>query len=464
MKNKITLLITSSILALIALSAIQAYLISNTYVLKKDAFIKETDDALESFEKIKKLDSISNVWKEDLRNHLNDYKSNRITKAEALSRFFIKTDSLNSIYNKYHQQELKKLDLGYDVDFRKNLINIVIINGDKHDTIFSSNKNNPKKLFGKNFNTSDGYQVNKSFWYTESQYIHLDDDNVKTASYDLEVSTLSYIQIKDWKNIVYGRMAAIFIGSVLLFLFVIGLMYYSIKNLVTQKKIAEIKTDFINNITHELKTPLATLSIATKSLKNDTIKKTPSAFNNTLNIVERQNERLQKLIDQVMTNSLSSKDIVLNKEQIVDNTYFNNLLEDFKLSKQHNNLTINNQIYNAEILIRLDKFHFATAIINILENAVKYSKDQTEITFKTILKNGNYCLIISDNGIGISEKNQQYLFDKFYRVNDGDVHNVKGLGLGLYYTNQIIKAHNGSVTIDSQVNKGTTFSIKIPVN
>ena len=214
MKNKITLLITSSILALIALSAIQAYLISNTYVLKKDAFIKETDDALESFEKIKKLDSISNVWKEDLRNHLNDYKSDRITKAEALSRFFIKTDSLNSIYNKYHQQELKKLDLGYDVDFRKNLINIVIINGDKHDTIFSSNKNNPKKLFGENFNTSDGYQVNKSFWYTESQYIHLDDDNVKTASYDLEVSTLSYIQIKDWKNIVYGRMAAIFIGLI----------------------------------------------------------------------------------------------------------------------------------------------------------------------------------------------------------------------------------------------------------
>ena len=464
MKNKITILIIASVLGLIALSSIQAYLISNTYELKKKAFIKETDNALEGIFNRTELDSLSNVWKEDLRIYLNDYKSNRITKAEVLNRFFTKTDSLNTLHEKYFQEKLMDINLGYDVKLKQNLTSIVIIDGKKTDTIYPLKSELKSKIFGHDFNTNEGHKINFSSWFTESEYIHQKDGKIITDTYDLEVKNVSYIQIKDWKRIVYGRMAGLFFGSLLLFLFVIGLLYYSIKNLVTQKKIAEIKTDFINNITHELKTPLATLSIATKSLKNETIKANPDAFNNTINIVNRQNERLQKLIDQVMTNSLSNEDIVLHKEQVIDNMYFNNVIEDFKLSKQHNGLTINNEIHTAEILLRLDKFHFATALLNILENAVKYSTEPTIITFKTELKNGNYCLKIKDNGIGISEKNQKHLFDKFYRVSDGDVHDVKGLGLGLFYTNQIIKAHQGTITIDSQLKKGTTFTIKIPVN
>ena len=464
MKNKITLLIMASVLGLIALSSIQAYLISNTYQLKKKAFIKETDDALEGIQDINQIDSLSVVWKEDLRNHLNDYKSSRISKAEVLSRFFTKTDSLNRVFKTLFEQELKRINLGYAVEYKQELTSIVIIEGSKTDTIFPSSTEFKAKIFGSDFNSKNGHRVNISSWYTESEYIHQKEGKIVTDAYDLEVKNINYIQIKDWKRIVYGRMALLFFGSVLLFLFVIGLLYYSIKNLVTQKKIADIKTDFINNITHELKTPLATLSIATKTLKNEAIKANPDAFKNTVNIVDRQNERLQKLIDQVMTNSLSNEEIVLNKEQVVDNLYFNDIIEDFKLAKQHTNLTVINEIYTAEILLRLDKFHFATALLNILENAVKYGKEHTIITFKTDLRNGNYCVIISDNGIGVSEKNQKYVFDKFYRVSDGNVHDVKGLGLGLYYTHQIIKAHQGSISMTSQLNKGTTFTIKIPVN
>jgi signal transduction histidine kinase len=464
MKNKITILIIASVLGLIALSSIQAYLISNTYELKKKAFIKETDNALEGFDYRNELDSLNGVWKEDLRNHLNDYQSNRISKAEILNKFFTKTDSLNLLHKSYFQEKLKSIDLDYYVDYKEVIKSIVIIDGSNSDTIFPLKNEIRSKIFGSEFDTKDGHQINTSIWFTESEYIYQKGGKVITDSYDLEVRDVTYIQMKDWKRIVFGRMASLFFGSLLLFLFVIGLLYYSIKNLITQKKIAEIKTDFINNITHELKTPLATLSIATKSLKNDTIKSNPDAFSNTIDIVNRQNQRLQKLIDQVMTNSLSNEEIVLNKEQVIDNKYFKNIIEDFKLSKQHNNLTIINEIYSSEILLRIDKFHFATAILNILENAVKYSAENPKITFKTKLKSGNYCLFISDNGIGISEKNQKHLFDKFYRVSDGDVHDVKGLGLGLYYTSQIINAHQGSISIDSELNKGTTFTIKIPVN
>lgn len=350
------------------------------------------------------------------------------------------------------------------MDYKINIESIVILDRNENDTIYNVNKNQDIRLFGEDFDESESHVVNTSRWFSEHDFIEQQGDEVNMSNFNLEVKTVSSVLIKDWKRIVYGRMASLFIGSALLFLFVIGLMYYSIKNLITQKKIADIKTDFINNITHELKTPLATLSIATKSLKSDKIKSNTAAFDNTLHIVGRQNERLQKLIDQVLTNSLSNEALVLNKEQVIDNKYFNNILEDFKLSTQHTHLTIINDIYKPEVLLRLDKFHFATAILNILENAVKYGKSNTKIVIKTEIGNGNYAIIISDNGIGISEKHQKQIFDKFYRVSEGDLHEVKGLGLGLYYTHQIIKAHKGSININSELNKGTTFIIKIPLN
>lgn len=462
--NKISFLIIASIFALLALSTIQGYLVMNSYQLKKDAFILETDKALEGFELLTVIDSISDIWNEDLKNSINDYKSERISKAEAFESFFSKVNRLNSVHKIFYDRYLKQLNLGYHVDYQKRISEIIIFDGKKADTIFPINNSNSKTLFGVNFDIKNGYQVNKSTWVTQNEYIHEKDGEVITDVYDLHVRTLNYIQIKDWKTIVLNRMMLLLIASFSIFLFVIGLLFYSIKKLISQKKIGDIKTDFINNITHELKTPLATLSIATKSLQNESIKKVPEAFDNTVNIIERQNNRLQKLIDQVMTNSLSSSQLVLRKEKVVDNQYFNNLIEDFKLSVHLKNVVLESEISSKDVLLRLDTFHFSTAILNVLDNAVKYGVDKTKIVLKTELKNNNYIISVLDNGIGIPEKNQQQIFDKFYRVSVGDVHDVKGLGLGLYYTNQIIKAHNGSISIKSTLNKGTTFTIKIPVN
>ena len=462
MKNKITILIITSILALIALSSIQGYLIYNTYQLKRSAFIKETDDAMSDIHLQQPLDDLFDNWGEDLKNHLADYKNDRISKDEVIRRLTIKADSNNIFYNKVYKEELEKLAFGYDVNYKTILKDIVIIEGSKRDTIVKSASNT--RLFGQAFDSRGAIVINKSRWYSEHDFIQPIGDDIQTSTYNLEVKTEQLILIKDWKSIVFKRMALLLFASLLLFLFVIGLLYYSIKNLITQKKITEVKTDFINNITHELKTPLATLSIATKSLKNKNILATPEALNNTVEIVERQNNRLQKLIDQVLTNSLSSKELVLSKEHIIDNEYFTNLISDFKLSVQHTSLNIKNEVYAPEVMLRIDKFHFTTALLNILENAVKYGNDNIEIILKTELKNGNYCIAISDNGNGISEKNQKQIFDKFYRVIDGNVHDVKGLGLGLYYTSQIINAHQGTITTESELKKGTRFQIKIPVN
>jgi signal transduction histidine kinase len=160
---------------------------------------------------------------------------------------------------------------------------------------------------------------------------------------------------------------------------------------------------------------------------------------------------------------LSAANLVLNKEQVVDNQFFENLIADFKLAHQHGNVKVINEVYPSEVLLRLDRFHFTTAIMNLLENAVKYGKDETIIKVSTQVKNGLYIIEISDNGIGIAPNDQKAIFDKFYRAGDSNIHDVKGLGLGLYFTHQIVKAHQGTINIESIVDEGTTFSIKLPV-
>jgi len=251
--------------------------------------------------------------------------------------------------------------------------------------------------------------------------------------------------------------------SILLFLFLVGLVIYAIKNLIKEKKIADVKTDFINNITHELKTPLATLSNAAKSLKKEDTQNSVESFDSTLEIIDRQKVRLEKLIDQILTKGLSSEGVIPTKEAMLDTTYFNELIGDFKLSVQDKNVDVHAKMEFREVELHIDKFMFTTALLNILENAVKYGKNPVGIMIRTYLREDQYEITIHDNGIGIHPREQKKVFDKFYRVTSEDVSEVKGLGLGLFYSRQIIKAHNGSISLESKVDKGTTFTIRIPL-
>lgn len=464
MKNKITILIIASIATLIALSGIQAYLIENAYQLKKSAFIQETDDAISDIDNHPELDSLVDIIGEDLRTNLGDYENKRITKDEVIRRLRIKGDSINTPYMKRYNKELDVIDLGYKIRYKREITSIVVFNGQENDTIFPLPSQQSGTVLGEDFQDEDSHVIKSARTFTEFDFISQQNDSVFTNTFDVELKTKDVILISDWKSIVFRRLAILLICSVLLFLFVVGLLYYSIKNLINQKKITEIKTDFINNITHELKTPLATLGVASKTLKNEEIRNSSEAFNHTLNIVDRQNTRLQKLIDQVLTNSLSANDIVLSKDTVVDNEYFTDLIADFQLSTQQRQLSIINNVCTEEVLLRIDAFHFTTALFNILENAVKYGNDQTEIIIETSLKGNEYSIQITDNGQGIATEDLAQIFDKFYRVSHGNVHNVKGLGLGLYYTSQIVNAHEGKIRVQSEIEKGTTFTILIPIN
>ncbi|QCX01749.1 HAMP domain-containing histidine kinase [Aggregatimonas sangjinii] len=465
MKQRINILIITAIVTLFALMGIQAYLIYNTYELKKKSFLNETKKALNKIDDATPdLLDLENLWAERLVELLVAYKYEDVSKENFVAQLTRTSDSIGSRYNVRYQQEVQKTALGYEVGFKKNLIGLVILDSVANDTVVPLNDGEKIRLVGGTFDDELGYQTKTTSWqstfYEEKKGVPYDE----SRDFEFMVITENRMNISEWNRIVLGSMAGLLTASGILLLFVVGLFYYSIKNLIKQKKVAEVKTDFIDNITHELKTPLATLSIASKSLRKKEILENPEAFGKTVGIVERQNSRLQKLIDQVMTNSLGSEELVLNKEQVIDDTYFKNLIDDFSLSVQSQDLTIHQHIEPREILLRIDSFLFTTALFNILENAVKYGKESIAITLTTQLKNNHYEIIISDNGTGISAKDQKFIFDKFFRIAAGNIHNVKGLGLGLYYTKQVIDAHEGTISCKSEMNKGTIFTITIPVN
>lgn len=464
MKKKINVLIIASILGLIALSIIQGYLINNTYKLKKDAFITETRRSISQIDDFSPaLDSLSDFWQENFINKLVDYKFGLIKSEDVVSGLEFVIDSINETYRIEYQKELIKNNVPYGIKFHKKVKAIILLDSIKNDTIFNIDKT-PKRIYlGDPIPEENALGMSTTLWQTDHTSNRIINGENKEITFYLMFQTQDRIDIEGWKEIVFKRMISLLLLSLLIFSIVIGLLYYSIKSLITQKKIADIKTDFVNNITHELKTPLATLTLATKMLKKEEVKQQQQLVDNTVNTIERQNKRLQKLIDQVLNNSLGYSEIQLNKETISIEDYMNTLLDDFALSVKQKGVTINRRFSIDENTIQVDKFYLTTALLNILENAVKYSGEN--IIINCIVDSKNELKIsIQDNGIGISEQHQKQVFDKFFRAGNKEIHNVKGLGLGLYYTNQILKAHNGSITVKSKEGEGTTFILTIPFN
>lgn len=464
MKKKINLLIIASICGLIALSIIQGYLINNTYKLKKDAFITETRRSISQIDDFSPaLDSLSDIWQDNFLNTIANYKANTATKADILNGLQLVIDSINDTYRVEYQKELVKNNIPYGIKFHKRVKAIILMDSIQNDTIFDVDKTPKKIVLGDPILDEDAIGVSTTLWQTDHTSSRIINGETKDIIFYLTFQTQDKMDIAGWKKIVFKRMIGLLLLSLLIFSVVIGLLYYSIKSLITQKKIADIKTDFVNNITHELKTPLATLTLATKMLKKDEVQQQTQLVDNTINTIERQNKRLQKLIDQVLNNSLGYNEIQLHKEVVVIKDYINTVLDDFQLSVKSENLTLNRQFSESKNTINLDKFYITTALLNILENAVKYSKDEIIIDCN-IESNSHLNIAITDYGIGISDKDQKQVFDKFFRAGDKEIHDVKGLGLGLYYTNQILKAHNGTIKVESKEGKGTTFILILPFN
>jgi signal transduction histidine kinase len=446
----------------LALSAIQGYLINNTYKLEKAAFISETRKSISRIDDLSpNLDTINDIWQAGFLNVLADYRAKIIKKQQVLPKFDSIIATVNDLYVKAYQKDLRDKNIDQNLKFQKIVRTAIVFDSIQRDTLFIDKNKAPLHLLGDYFTIEEGHKVSNSLWLTDHSSDRVVNGVNKQIAYNLQFETEDRMNIEGWEKIVLGRMTFLLSISILIFLLVFGLLYYSIKSFITQKKIADVKTDFVNNITHELKTPLSTLTLATKMLKVDANTTGSESSKNLINTIERQNKRLQNLIDQVLNNSLGYQEIQLKKEPVKANEYLNMIIDDFQLSLDSKSIQIDKKI-NTTSEIYIDKFYFTTALLNILENAVKYGKEDLKISINAN-SNHNFEVSILDNGIGIPKKELQFLFDKFYRVGNKEVHNVKGLGLGLYYTNQIVKAHNGNINVESEIDKGTKFTILIPI-
>lgn len=260
-------------------------------------------------------------------------------------------------------------------------------------------------------------------------------------------------------------MWAMLLVSGMVMLILIFSFYYFIFTILRQKKLGDIKNDFISNMTHEFKTPISTISLASEMLGDETITKTPEKQARFLKMIKDENKRLSVLVESILQTAILDKGefkLKLNELDVheIITTAINNT--NLLVEQRHGKITTN--LNATKVRLQADRVHLTNIVFNLIDNALKYSKENPEINITTHDAENGIEIIIRDNGIGISKENQRKIFDKFYRVPTGNVHNVKGFGLGLSYVQAVVNKHGGDISVSSELGKGSTFTVILPLS
>lgn len=261
-------------------------------------------------------------------------------------------------------------------------------------------------------------------------------------------------------SVIAGELK-IWIFSTVVLLLMIAFFIYAILTLLKERRLAEIKEDFIDNLTHEFKTPIANIELASEALKDNKIESAKQ--HRYFNIIHNENQRLKAQVERVLQmGAIDKNELRLDLKVVNIHELIQRLAESvgMRITGKTGKLNVELNAANAEILA--DEFHLTNTVYNVLDNAEKYSKDHPEISISTRNEKEGLLITIKDAGIGIKEDFQKYVFDKFFRVPTGNIHNVKGFGLGLSYVKTIIEAHKGTITLQSELNRGSQFDIYLP--
>lgn len=289
----------------------------------------------------------------------------------------------------------------------------------------------------------------------------------KTATYLYEYDTENryayIIYTASMTGAILTRMSGILVTTLLTIMLLGYAFAYFIRTVVRLKTLEEMKRDFTNNMTHELKTPISITCSAVDTLLNYRQGENPVKRRQYLNICIEQLSRLRDLVEQILSMSMEqTKNVGINKEHVELKPLFTRIAEQQKM-KTDKCVDMNILVRPENLTVYADRTHLHNIVSNLADNAIKYSSDNVEIHIQAST-DGEYCIIsIADNGTGISQENQKHIFDRFYRVPKGDLHDVKGYGLGLFYVKTMIERHKGEITVKSVLNRGSEFIIKIPV-
>jgi len=270
-----------------------------------------------------------------------------------------------------------------------------------------------------------------------------------------------FIDFTDKQNIILRDTSASLALSLLSILVVVGLFLITYRNLMEEKRLSNLKTDFINNMTHELKTPLSTITVAGRTLEMPQIRSNEEKILETAKMIGKQSVHLNQLINMILEISMWERtQFQVDKKKVDMEELMKDIVGSFRTGSTNCTLSQKYNFNGAEV--DLDTVYFTTLINNLLSNAVKYSEKDPVIDIEGFTEDSKVCIKIADNGIGINRNDQKHIFDKFYRASTGNIHKYKGLGLGLYYVKKIAEAHGGDVAVSSKPGKGSIFTVTIP--
>lgn len=407
---------------------------------KKSFFVLDGDSILYEMEETAE-DSLSNLSKE---------------KRDEIKKNLIKNISKKTVFIENIINKLIRKEVNIDERLEKNFLEALVKN------VFKNNNINSEYEFAVRDEMNEYTMQTENFnldWVRKTYEINLFPNDI--------INSQNYLVVyfKKDKKFLYEGMPESILTSILLTLIISLTFSLTIYIIFKQRKLSEIKNDFINNMTHELKTPVSTISLASQMLKDETLNLDKAKISAITKIIDDESKRLGFQIEKVLQTSLFDKGVIhfkfkeINLHQLLSVVTQNmNLKVKNMGGKIHKNFTATDD------LIQVDEMHITNVFFNLLDNAIKYSKEDTppEITIKTNDKGKNIEISITDNGIGISKENQKKIFNKFYRVQKGNVHDVKGFGLGLSYVKRIVEEHRGSIAVKSELDTGTRFEIILP--
>ena len=260
-----------------------------------------------------------------------------------------------------------------------------------------------------------------------------------------------------------SSMWGLLLVSLAFMLALIFSFYYTISTIFQQKKLSEIKNDFISNMTHEFKTPISTISLAVEVLNDKSVEKSQERVSNYVKMIGDENKRLSLLVENILQTAILDKGEFKLKLQNIDvHTLIEQTFTNIKLQVENKEGQITSQLNATKPIVNADRVHITNILFNLIDNALKYSKENPDIVVSTRNDDEGIFISVQDNGIGISKENQRRIFDTMYRVPTGNVHNVKGFGLGLSYVKAVIEKHGGSIKVESELGKGSMFTLYLP--
>ena len=267
----------------------------------------------------------------------------------------------------------------------------------------------------------------------------------------------------DFTKQIWGSLRWIILGAIGFMLIIVAAFFVTLRTLFNQKKLSEIKSDFINNMTHEFKTPLATISLAVDALRNEKVQSNKEKMDYFTGIIKEENKRMNRHVETILQAALQEKqEMKLDLIELHVHLVINSVLENFKLQLEEKECSVALKLNAQNDLIVADELHFKNLLSNLIDNAIKYSYEKVSIKISSHSTSKYFVVSVQDNGIGMSKESVKHIFEKFYRAHTGNVHNIKGFGLGMSYVKMVIDAHKGKIKVDSTLGKGTIFTIEIP--